>query len=102
MKINLIKIMEEAARKKPVKILVCEAHDERMLKASAEILKRKLAKIIISGNLEIIKEKAKKLKLDIKNAEILDFKNSELKEELAEKLAEIRKHKGMTLEEAKK
>ena len=102
MKINLIKIMEEAARKKPVKILVCEAHDERMLKASAEILKRKLAKIILSGNLEIIKEKAKKLKLDIKNAEILDFKNSELKEELAEKLAEIRKHKGMTLEEAKK
>src|SRR3989344_1190581 len=102
MKINLVKIMERIAKKRPVKILVCEGHDERMLKASAEILKKKLAKIILSGEPRLIKEKAKKLKLNINNAEIFDFKSSEIKNELAEKLAEIRKHKGMTLEEAKK
>ena len=52
MKINLVKIMERIAKKRPVKILVCEGHDERMLKASAEILKKKLAKIILSGELK--------------------------------------------------
>lgn len=98
---NLIKIMEKIARKKPVKIVVCEGHDERMLKASADILKRKLAKLILFGEPKVIEKKAKKLKINIK-AEILDFKKSELKGELAEKLVELRKHKGLTLEEAKK
>ncbi len=102
MKTNLIKIMEKVAKKRPVKIVVTEAHDERMLKASAKILKKKLAKLILFGDPKVIEKKRKKLKLNIKGAEILDFKNSELKDELAEKLAEIRKHKGMTLEDAKK
>lgn len=102
MKIDLVGIMEKFAKKKPVKILVCEGHDERMLKASEYILKKKLAKLILLGNPKDIENKAKKLKLDISNAEILDYKNSELKNKLAEKLVELRKHKGLTLEQAKK
>ncbi|GAF69317.1 unnamed protein product, partial [marine sediment metagenome] len=102
MKIDLVPIMEKIAKKKPVKVVVCEGWDERVLQAVAEILDKKLAEIILLGNPEEIEKKAKELKVDVSKAEIHDFKNSELKDELIEKLVEVRKHKGMTLEEAKK
>jgi phosphate acetyltransferase len=101
--IDLIKIMEEKARIKPAKIVICEGWDERCLRATDNILKNKLANIVLLGNPADIKNKAKELNLDIKNAEIVDFKNDKkLKKELAEKLVEVRKHKGMTIEEANK
>jgi phosphate acetyltransferase len=102
MKSDLISIMEKIAKKKPVKVVICEGWDERCIQAASMILKKKLAKIILLGDPKTIKDKAKKLKSEIRDAEILDFKKSGLKKELAEKLFEIRKHKGMTLEQAKK
>lgn len=102
MKLDIIGIMEKLARKKPVKVVVCEGWDERCLRAAESIAKNKLAEIILLGDPNLIKEKAKEFNLDIGKTEIIDFKNSELKEELAEKLTELRKHKGMTIEEAKK
>jgi phosphate acetyltransferase len=103
MKIDLIKIIEEKARIKPVKIVICEGWDERCLKATDEILKKGLAKIVLMGDITAIKNKVKELNLDISKAEIVDFKNDKkLKKELAEKLLELRKHKGMTIEEANK
>jgi phosphate acetyltransferase len=102
MKIDLVPIMEKIAKKNLVKVVVCEGWDERVLQAVAEILERKLAKIILLGNPEEIEKKAKELKVDVSKAEIHDFKNSELKDELIEKLVEVRKHKGLTREEAEK
>jgi len=99
---DLIKTLEDIAKKKTVKVVVCEGWDERCLKASADVLKNKLANLILLGNPSDINKKAKELNVDISKAEIVDFKNSELKQELAEKLVELRKHKGMTLEDANK
>ncbi len=65
-------------------------------------MKNKLAKSVLLGNHKEIDEKAKEFGVDVSGAEVVDYKNSELKDELAEKLVEVRKHKGLTLEEAKK
>ncbi|NQU99090.1 hypothetical protein HQ533_06545 [Candidatus Woesearchaeota archaeon] len=95
--------MEEIAKKKSAKVVICEGWDERCLKATAEILKRKLAKIVLLGEPKVINKEAKKFGADISEAEIVDYKNDKkLKKELAEKLVEVRKHKGMDLETAKK
>ena len=102
MKLPIIKTMEEIAKKKPVRVLVCEGWDERCLKASAQIMEEKLAKIVLLGDPAIIKKKAKELKVDISNAEIVDYKKSQVKKELAEKLYQLRKEKGLTLEQATK
>ncbi|MFH1316065.1 MAG: phosphate acyltransferase [Candidatus Woesearchaeota archaeon] len=102
MREQLLSTMKKVAKQKKAKILVCEGWDERCIQASAKILEEGLAELVILGNPDEINKKAKKLKADINKAEILDFKNSELKDELAEKLVELRKHKGMTIEEAKK
>jgi len=101
MKINLVKIMEEKAKAKVAKIVVCEGWDERCLKAADEVLKDNLVDITLLGDPKKIKEKAEELKVNISKAKIIDHKNSELIDELAEKLVELRKHKGMTMEKAK-
>ena len=86
MKVDIIGIMEEVAKKKPAKVLICEGWDERCLRSTADILKNKLAKIVLLGNSKEIEEKAKEFNVDISEAEVVDFKNSDLKNELAEKL----------------
>ncbi len=102
MKVDIIGIMEEIAKKKPAKIVICEGWDERCLRSTADILKNKLAQIVLLGNPKEIEEKAKEFGVDVSEAEVVDYKNSELKDELTEKLVEVRKHKGLTLDEAKK
>ena len=99
---DILKTIEKKAKKKQVKVVICEGWDERCIEATAIILKEKLAQIVLLGDPETIKRKAKALKADISNAEIVDYKNSILKKELTEKLVEVRKHKGMTKEEAHK
>ena len=100
MMLNLKEILKNGANKKEVRLVVCEGWDERCLKATAEV--QNIVKITLLGNPEEINKKAKELSLDISKAEIHDYKNSELKEELTNKLLEARKHKGMTLEQAQK
>lgn len=103
MKVDLVSIMEEGAKKKPVKVVICEGWDERCLRSTDEILKKGLAKIVLLGSPNLINEKAKEFGVDISKAEIVDYKNNAaLKKELAEKLVEVRKHKGMDLDTAQK
>lgn len=99
---DLITKVQKIARKKVARIVVCEGWDERCLQASALFMKDKLGKIILLGNPDTIKKKAKELKADISKAEIVDYKKSKLKKELAQKLYELRKAKGLTLEDAEK
>lgn len=99
---NLMKIMERKAKKKPVKIVVCEGNDKRCLQASAEILKKDLAKIILLGNPNEINKKAQEFDADVSDAEIIDYKNYDKKDELIDKLVKLREHKGMTKEKAAK
>ncbi|MFH1770825.1 MAG: phosphate acyltransferase [archaeon] len=99
----LVKKMETIAKSKPVKIVVCEGWDERCIEAAADILKKEIAGIVLLGNPNEINSKAKKLGFDVSKAKIVDFmKNEKLRKELAEKLVEVRKHKGMDLKTAMK
>jgi len=101
MKQDLIKLIEKKAKANKAKIVICEGWDERCLKAASQLMKEKLVDFVLLGNPKLIEKNAKKFKADISKAEIVDFKNSDIVDELAEKLVEARKHKGMTLEKAK-
>ncbi len=73
------------------------------LKAADEIIKEGIAQIILTGNPEEIKKKAKDLNLkNIEKATIIDPKNHEKKDEYIDLMLEIRKSKGLTREEASK
>jgi len=97
---DLITRMEEIAKRKPARIVVCEGRDERCLRATADIMKEGLAHIILLGSPEEIKKKTSELQIDIGKAEIIDHVHAEVKGELIEKLVKVRAHKGMTKEKA--
>lgn len=96
---ELRKKAKELPRKK---VVLPEGHDDRMIVAAAASLKEGIADVILLGEEAVIKEKAKKLSVDLKGIEIIDHKKAKNFDEYVNAFYEIRKHKGMTPEEAKK
>jgi len=94
--------IKERAKSQPKTIVLPEALDPRTLKATQQILSEGLAKVILIGGKAAVEAAAKEHGADISRAEIVDPASYEKFESLAEKLYELRKAKGLTLEEAKK
>lgn len=93
--------IKEKAKKDIKTIILPEAEDIRVLKATDQIIKEGFAKVILIGNEEQIKQDALANNLNIDDAKIIEPANSEKYEEYANGLYELRKAKGMTLEQAK-
>lgn len=83
-------------------IVLPEATDVRVLKATATVLKEGFANIILVGNKKEILKKAEENNLDISKAKIEDPFDSDKYEEFVNCLYELRQRKGMTIEKAKK
>ncbi len=98
---NLVELIKEKARNNPQRIVLPEADEIRTLKAANVILQEKLAKIILLGDPDKIKEEAKANNLDfISEAKIINPKSHEKKAEYIQLMLEIRKNKGLTEEQA--
>jgi len=94
---NIIENIKIKASKNMMRIVLPESMDERVLEA-AYLANNNVAKIILIGNKNEILNKNNKLK----DIEIIDPKKYELTEKLIYKLYELRKEKGMSLEDATK
>ncbi|RUA25087.1 MAG: phosphate acetyltransferase [Bacteroidetes bacterium] len=82
-------------------IILPEGDTDRMLKAADVILNTKIAKIILVGNPEVISQKVKVLGLTgIAKAEIVNPLDHPKRNEMKQLLFELRKGKGLTLEQA--
>ena len=98
----LEKIIARAKANKQ-RIVLPESLEERTLTAADKALADDLAEIILIGSREEIFNLANKLNLkNIEKATIIDPATSEKTEEYAQLLFELRKKKGMTIEEARK
>ena len=82
-------------------IILPEAEDIRVLKATEKVLKEEYANIILLGDEKEILEKIKNNNIDLGNVQIINPETSEAYEKYVELLYELRKNKGMTLEKAK-
>lgn len=84
------------------RIVLPEATEERTLRAADMALRDDLANIILIGDPEKIHSMAKEMGLEnVDKATIIDPLNCSKSEEYAELLAELRKKKGMTVEQAR-
>ncbi|MBP3227632.1 MAG: phosphate acetyltransferase [Bacteroidaceae bacterium] len=84
------------------RIVLPEAEEERTLRAADKALADKLAHIILIGNPAAISQKAQEWGLaHIGEATIIDPLDNPKSEEYAALLAELRKKKGMTIEQAR-
>lgn len=82
-------------------IILPETEDVRVLKATEIIIKEKFAKVILIGNENTINNMANENNIMIEGAKIVNPKTFEKSNEYVNTLFELRKVKGMTIEQAK-
>ncbi len=100
---DLIKDIVERAKSQKQRIVLPEGTEERTLKAADRVLAEGVADLIIIGNPDEIKALAEINGLtNINKGTIIDPENHPKMEEYAQLLFELRKKKGMTIEEARK
>lgn len=100
---RLINEIVERAKANRQRIVLPEGTEERTLKAANQILTDGVADLIILGKPAEIEACAKEWGLgNINKATIIDPEDHPKKEEYAQLLCELRKKKGMTIEEARK
>ena len=100
---DLISEIVARAKANRQRIVLPEGTEERTLKAADQVLADGVADLILSGNPAEIKDLAAQWSLKhIDQATIVDPENQPKKEEYAELLFELRKKKGMTMEDARK
>lgn len=98
---DFIESMKQRARQEKKTIVLPETSDIRTIKAASIALNEEYAEIVLVGDEVSINKLAKENNFDISKATIINPLTSEKTEEYAEKLYELRKAKGMTLEQAK-
>ena len=94
--------IKEQARKNIKTIVLPETEDIRVLKGAQIVLEEKTANIILLGEEEKIEKLAKENDINLKGVKIINPISYEKFDEYATNLYELRKAKGMTIEEAKK
>ena len=95
--------MKGLARAAGKKLVLAEGLEPRTVKAARIIVDEKLASsVTLVGKTEDVKANAEKLGVSLEGIEISDPTTSPLKAEFANEYYELRKHKGMTPEQAEK
>ena len=97
---EFIEQIKQRAKQDIKTIILPEAQELRTLEATQTVLKEGYAKPILLGDETTILNLAKENNLNIEGATIINPKNSEKRVEYANTLYELRKQKGMTLEQA--
>jgi phosphate acetyltransferase len=90
----------ERARANRKHIVLPEAEDERILRAAEILLKRNVVNLTLLGNEDEIFKHAKSLQLNLTGVNIIDPYDNDLVHEYSAEYYKLRKHKGITKEQA--
>ena len=96
---NFIDGIKERAKLDKKTIILPESMDERVIEAASKIIEEDICNLIIIGDKN---EVTSKFDYDVNNAMFINPRSYYFTDELASNLYELRKDKGMTLEEAKR
>ena len=99
---SFIDEIKNRAKQEIKTIVLPEATDIRILKAAQIVEKERYAKVILIGDEEEVSKKIKENNIELKETKIIDPLKLEKTEDYANQLYELRKVKGMTLEQAQK
>ncbi|MFC2098267.1 phosphate acetyltransferase [Bacteroidota bacterium] len=100
---DLLEKIKAKAKTHNKRIVLPEGLEERTLKAADELLRDEIVQIILLGNPDSIHAEAQKFGLShLNKASIIDPLKHDKKETYIDLMVEIRKHKGLTREEAGK
>lgn len=99
---SFIEKIYDRARKVKKRILLPEGEEIRVLKAVAQIQERRICLPVVLGNPDKIFKLSKGEGIDLKGAEIVNYKECKNLDEYIELFCEIRKHKKIKKDEARK
>ncbi|MER0448352.1 phosphate acetyltransferase [Streptomyces sp. Edi4] len=88
----------EQARAHRRRVVLPEGTEERVLRAADVLLRRDVCELTLLGDVEAIRKKAADLGIDVAKCQIIDPATSELRQSFAERYAQLRAHKGVTVE----
>ena len=91
----------DRARADRKRIVLPEGDDDRILKAAGRLLRRGVADLTILGDESQIRSRGAELGVDLTNATVLNPRTSDLCDQFAQQYAELRKHKGITVDQAR-
>lgn len=91
----------DQARSDRKRIVLPEGTDDRILKAAGRLLQHEVAELTILGEENQIRSRAAELGVNIDAAVVLDPRTSALCDQFAEQYAELRRKKGVTVEQAR-
>ena len=91
----------EQAKANRKHVVLPEGEDDRILQAVDQLLKQGVAELTILGDVDDMNRRARDLGLDLSGAHLINHLESGLADEFAADFAELRKKKGVTLEEAR-
>jgi len=99
---NVIEQIRSQAKKNPRRLVLPEGDESRTIQAASILAREGLAKPVLLGPEEKIRGEAANLKVDLSGVEVVDPSTDSRKKGYAEKLFELRKHKGIDLAAAEK
>ncbi|MBI3652349.1 MAG: phosphate acetyltransferase [Acidobacteria bacterium] len=85
----------------PKHIVLPEGEDERTLQAASMCVAERLAHITLIGREEVIRDKASQLHVNLTGLSVIDHRRSAEVENYAARYYEVRRAKGVTLDEAR-
>lgn len=99
--LELLNEIKTKASQRKKTIVLPESHDDRVLFAAEKLVKENVASVITLGNEETIRNKAEKLKVDLQGVRLIDPLKSEKHSEFSNIFFNLRKHKGLSIEDAR-
>ncbi|MFJ8252159.1 phosphate acetyltransferase [Streptomyces sp. NPDC094466] len=88
----------EQARSDRKRVVLPEGTEERVLRAADVLLRRDVCDLTLLGDVDVIRKKAADLGIDLADTQLIDPHTSELRGAFAERYAELRAHRGVTVE----
>ena len=90
----------EQARADRRRVVLPEGTEERVLRAADVLLRRDVCELTLLGDTDVIRKKAADLGIDLSAdaTQLIDPQTSELRQVFAERYAQLRAHKGVTVE----
>ncbi|MFG2597557.1 phosphate acetyltransferase [Streptomyces sp. NPDC048462] len=88
----------EQARADRRRVVLPEGTEERLLRAADVLLRRDVCDLTLLGDPDVIRKKAADLGIDLAGTQLVDPQTSELRQGFAERYAQLRAHRGVTVE----
>ncbi|MFN8184362.1 MAG: phosphate acetyltransferase [Candidatus Nanopelagicales bacterium] len=90
--------LARAARQHRRRIVLPEGDDDRILRAADQLLRRSVCDLTILGAPDAIRDRARSMGLDISAATLIHPEHSELRDDMARLLCNLRERKGMSMD----